>query len=86
MPLVLAALEFRHATHTQLSELDKFLAFSNMTLIDLLNVTTDTCDTILVKCRWNGIMTQCQKLFRRVFVAGAFCCSFNYQDDLLRLF
>ncbi|XP_069675732.1 sodium channel protein Nach-like [Periplaneta americana] len=39
---------------------------------------TQTCSSMLIKCKWRGQVTSCSELFSMHKTDAGFCCSFNY--------
>ncbi|XP_069684681.1 sodium channel protein Nach-like [Periplaneta americana] len=39
---------------------------------------TQTCSSMLIKCKWRGQVTPCSELFSMHKTDAGFCCSFNY--------
>lgn len=76
-----ASFGFKGVEQSNFEELEKVLEANNMNTRDLLNLTTETCDEFMVKCRWEGVTQPCDRLFRRVFLSGAFCCTFNFPQQ-----
>ncbi|XP_050440596.1 sodium channel protein Nach-like isoform X2 [Adelges cooleyi] len=50
----------------------------NSTIEDIMYMVSQPCSELLVHCGWNGLRTDCAKMFRPSKSLDGHCCSFNY--------
>lgn len=52
--------------------------YSDVVLV--MRKITQSCDELLVKCKWENREFNCMELFEYSFTVDGLCCSFNYVD------
>ncbi|XP_015117533.1 sodium channel protein Nach [Diachasma alloeum] len=51
---------------------------NNYSIADVVRAVSQNCSEFILHCKWKGIPTACEKLFRETLSRDGVCCSFNY--------
>lgn len=67
--------------YSDMQQLDLVLNINNLNLEDVLRNLTLSCEELILKCKWDGVMTDCGVLFEETKTYEGFCCSFNHLNE-----
>lgn len=64
-----------------LREFDFVLKFAGLNMLQFYSRVIQQCDSLLMKCYWDGDAENCTKIFKQSTTFDGVCCSFNYDID-----
>lgn len=74
------AVGFSHRIEYDMDELERLqniFNFNRYTIDTAMEQMKLTCRELLIKCRWEGKIIDCMKLFQKSITYDGYCCSFN---------
>ena len=70
------------ADSEEMDLLQEILLNNRYTVESVMNYLSQPCSEMIVKCRFEGVMQDCRKLFKKSSTFRGYCCSFNLRPNL----
>lgn len=65
-----------------LEMLDTVFKSNNMTIPFVMTALLQSCDELIIKCRWENSIIPCNQLYNASVGYFGSCCSFNANDQI----
>ncbi|EFN89774.1 Sodium channel protein Nach [Harpegnathos saltator] len=69
---------FGYDVRRNLTYLQDIIDHNDLSILDVMKMITGNCSSLLVTCKWKGVLSPCDKYFRQSISRDGLCCSFNY--------
>ncbi|RLU26310.1 hypothetical protein DMN91_000104 [Ooceraea biroi] len=69
---------FGYDVQKNLTRLQNIIDDNDLSILDVISSITRNCSTLLIMCKWKGLVVSCDKHFKQSLAREGFCCSFNY--------
>ncbi|XP_023247579.1 sodium channel protein Nach-like [Copidosoma floridanum] len=60
----------------------EFLALEGISIEDVMYEMMQPCESLLLRCSWEGKTYDCKNIFRPIKSVEGFCCAFNYHVNV----
>lgn len=62
---------------SELEDLQNIIEMNRYSVRNVMDMVQNSCDDTFVKCRYEGVLTNCSNLFKPVTSRYGLCCTFN---------
>ncbi|XP_032665503.1 sodium channel protein Nach-like [Odontomachus brunneus] len=69
---------FGYDVRRNLTRLQDIIDHNNLSVLDVMRMITKNCSSLMITCKWKGILIQCDNHFKQSLSRDGLCCSFNY--------
>ncbi|XP_071637546.1 sodium channel protein Nach isoform X2 [Temnothorax longispinosus] len=69
---------FGYDVQKNLTRLQDIIDDNHLSILNVMNMITRNCSTLLTMCKWKDTIDQCDRYFKQSLSRDGLCCSFNY--------
>ncbi|XP_011640247.1 sodium channel protein Nach-like isoform X1 [Pogonomyrmex barbatus] len=69
---------FGYDVQENLTRLQDIIDDNHLSVLNIMNLITQNCSTLLTICKWKSTTDQCDRYFKKSLSRDGLCCSFNY--------